>query len=210
VVRKAVESTAAEFDEPVDELPEESEGSEASPFRRPGRAGSAVGRAVHATLQLLDLRQPQHVAELARQQCAAEAIVELAGNVERLVQVALQSDAIRLAAAHPHHKELYVAAPVGRRVVEGYVDLLIETPVGLVVVDYKTDAVHDEAEIDARLEHYELQGAAYVAALEAVTGRSVVECRFVFLRPNGAVERRIRDLAGSRRRLLAVLGEESP
>ena len=42
-----------------------------------------------------------------------------------------------------------MSAPVGDRVIEGYVDLLVEGPDGLVVIDYKTDSANSPAEIDA-------------------------------------------------------------
>ena len=100
-----------------------------------------------------------------------------------------------------HYKELYVAAPLGDRVVEGYVDLLIETPDGLVVVDYKTDSAKSEADIDAKLAAYELQGAAYAVALETATGSTVVDCRFVFCQPTRAIERSIEDLPGAMARV---------
>lgn len=159
--------------------------------RRRGRAGTAVGRAVHATLQVIDLAEPVALSAQVLRQCQAESIPELADLVAKLVGSALASPTIALAATTAHHRELYVAAPVGSRVVEGYIDLLIETPEGLVVVDYKTDAVRSEADIDAKLAAYELQGASYAVALQAVTGLKVTECRFVFCRPNGAVERAI-------------------
>jgi ATP-dependent helicase/nuclease subunit A len=123
-----------------------------------------------------------------------------------MVRSALASDALELARRHPHHKELYVAAPIGERVVEGYVDLLVETPGGLVVIDYETDTVASEAEVDAKLDHYELQGAAYAVALEATTGARVAECRFVFCRPRGAIERSVDDLDAARQRVRAQLG----
>ena len=74
------------------------------------------------------------------------------------------------------------------------------------VVDYKTDSAASEAEIDAALARYELQGASYAVALEVTTGLPVAEVRFVFCRPNGAVERRVADLAGAMARVRAHLG----
>jgi ATP-dependent exoDNAse (exonuclease V) beta subunit len=177
------------------------------PFaRRRGRAGTAVGQAVHGTLEAIDLRAPTAVSDLVRRQCALGAIGRLESTVGQLVRSALGSDAVRLASTNRHHKELYVAAPIGDRVIEGYVDLLIETTDGLVVVDYKTDSVSSDSEIDAKLDRYELQAASYAVALEAVTGMDVVECRFVFCRPKGAVERSVRDLAGAKARVRAALG----
>ena len=128
------------------------------PVRRQGRAGTAIGRAVHATLQLVDLADPRDVDAQARSQCEVESIPEHAEQVAARVRTALTSDAVRLAVANTHYKELYVAAPLGDRVIEGYIDLLIETPDGLVVVDYKTDSAKSEADIDAKLDRVRTAG----------------------------------------------------
>ena len=89
--------------------------------------------------------------------------------------------------------------------IEGYVDLLIERPDGLVVVDYKTDAASTEAQIADALDRYELQAAAYAVALEKATGLPVVDCRFVFCNPKRVVERSVRDLAGAKAEVRASL-----
>ena len=172
---------------------------------RRGRVGAAVGRAVHATLQLLDLAKPSAVAELVRQQCGVEAISDRATTVEQLVFSALRSEAVGLAVTHRHHKELYVAAPIGDRLLEGYVDLLVETPAGLVIIDYKTDTANSDAEIEAKLATYSLQAAAYAVALEAVTAQPVLACRFVFCRVGPAIERRVGDLPAAMARVRAAL-----
>jgi ATP-dependent helicase/nuclease subunit A len=88
-----------------------------------------------------------------------------------------------------------VVAPVGDRLIEGYVDLLYEDPDGrLVVVDWKTDRARTEAEIDASLARYRDQGAAYAVALAQATGRPVEKVVFVFCRRDEpAVERAITD-----------------
>src|SRR5690606_27274640 len=134
-----------------------------------------------------------------------EAIPEHVSVVAAMVRAALASPTIQEAARSRHHKELYVAAPVGDRLLEGFVDLLIETPEGLVIVDYKTDSVRDEAEIDAQLAHHQLQGAAYAVALQSSTGRPVVDCRFVFCRSSGAIERSVPDLRAQMERVAAAL-----
>ena len=169
--------------------------------RRRGRAGTAIGRAVHATLQFTDLGEPASVDEQAARQADVEGIPNHAGVVAAMTRSALASDAIQLAAKSRHHKEIYVAAPMGDRIIEGYIDLLVETPDGLVIVDYKTDTVRSEADVDAKLATYELQGAAYVLALEASTGMTVADCRFVFCRPTGALERRIAHLEAAKDRV---------
>jgi ATP-dependent exoDNAse (exonuclease V) beta subunit len=179
-------------------------------MRRRGRAGTAIGRAVHATLQVLDLADPVGIDEQAAQQAYLEGVSPSSATVAALVRSALNSDAVREAAAGVHHKELYVCAPVEARVIEGYVDLLIETPDGLVIVDYKTDTVSSEVAVDEKLALYEIQGAAYALALEAATGMTVRECRFVFCRRSGAIERRVRDLPAAMERVRVELRAATP
>jgi len=87
-----------------------------------------------------------------------------------------------------------VAAPVEGVTVEGFIDLLYEAESGLVIVDYKTDVVPGEADLEAAMGRYRLQGAAYALALEAALGRAVAGCKFVFVRAPEPRERAIEDL----------------
>src|SRR4029079_19015028 len=85
---------------------------------------------------------------------------------------------------------------------EGYVDLVYRDTAAadaLVVVDYKTDAIRNAADLAARLAHYGVQGAAYAIAVGAATGERVDRCVFVFLSPEGVREVVIGgdDLAGA-------------
>ena len=73
-----------------------------------------------------------------------------------------------------HWRELFVAAPVGDRVLEGYVDLLVRTADGLVIVDYKTDQWSGPVQTAERVGRYRLQLAAYGAALGAALGEPIV------------------------------------
>jgi ATP-dependent helicase/nuclease subunit A len=86
--------------------------------------------------------------------------------------------------------------------------LLYETPQGLVVVDYKTDNVPNEAGIAEAVARYRLQGAAYALALEQSLGRPVARCVFVFARPSGAIEREVDDLRGAMDDVRALLVQE--
>ena len=173
-------------DTPVEETP---------PWRR-GRAGTALGRAVHAVLQSIDLATGADVAGAARAQAAAEGIADRSEQVARMVTAALASPSVReaLASRERYWRELYVSAAVDGVTVEGFIDLLYEAPDGLVVVDYKTDVVPGEAELDAAMARYRLQGAAYALALQEALGRPVERCVFVFVQPSGARERAIDDL----------------
>jgi len=178
--------------------------------RRRGRTGSAIGSAVHAVLQLVDLAEPQGVGDLVAQQCEIEGILDRTGIVRRLVQAALESSAVTMAAGHVHFKELFVTAPIAGRTIEGYVDLLVETPAGLVVIDYKTDSVRSDEDVDAKLGAYELQAAAYAVALEEVTAQTVSECRFVFCTAGGAIERAVVDLPAAKERVRLTLAQLTP
>jgi ATP-dependent helicase/nuclease subunit A len=100
-----------------------------------------------------------------------------------------------------------VAAPIGLRLLEGYVDLLYETNEGLVVVDYKTDAWQSEHDLDAKVQHYRIQAAAYAAALESATDQPVVDAILLFLGPETAVARSIPDLRAAISEVSTLLPE---
>lgn len=177
--------------------------------RRKGRTGSAIGTAVHNTLEYLDLANPTDVEQQCARQCDLELIPEMHDTVLAMVRSALASNAVALAVANKHYKELYVAAPLGETMVEGYIDLLIETSEGLIVVDYKTDSARTEAEVDAKLAAYELQGASYAVILEETTGLEVIDCLFVFCNTRGVIERAVVDLEAAKARTRAVVIGES-
>jgi len=159
-----------------------------------GRYGTAVGRAVHGVLQAIDLETGEGIAAAVASQCEAEAVVGRSDEVRQLVTAALGSPSIRVAAASRHWKELYVCAPLGDRQLEGYIDLLYRGPDGLVVVDYKTSATSNPEELDERVDGYRVQGASYARVVSAATGEPVSKVTFVFLTPEGSIERDLPDL----------------
>jgi ATP-dependent helicase/nuclease subunit A len=182
---------------------------EAPPWRR-GRAGTSIGRAVHGVLQSVDLATGDGAAELARAQAAAEGVDAKADEVERLARAAVASAAVREAVAGGRlWREVYVAAPVGDITVEGYIDLLYETADGLGVVDYKTDTVRSDAEVDAAVERYRLQAAAYALVLQRTVGRPVARCTFVFVSGGGPRQRDVPDLPGAMAEVEASLASTS-
>jgi len=162
-----------------------------------GRYGTAVGRAVHGVLQTIDLASGAGLGEAVAAQCQAEAVPERAPEVRRLVEAALGSPSVQAAAASPHWREVYACTPIGDRLLEGYVDLLYRGPEGLVVVDHKTSASSDPADLDRRVAGYRLQGAAYAVAVGKATGEPVGRVVFLFLTPDGAIERALDDLAAA-------------
>ncbi len=195
-------------DEPQDDYDDTAEALPPQTFRR-GRAGTAIGTAVHDVLQHIDLRAPEtsDIASLARAAAWNESVPGEVRTIEASVRAALDSPTVAQCRTARHWKECYVAAPVDGLTIEGYVDLLVEADDGLVVVDYKTDAVSNAADIDAKLARYALQGAAYAVAVERSTGRSVVAVEFVFAAASGAIVRRIEDLATSMARVREAVAE---
>jgi len=145
------------------------------------------------------------VAALARSQAVAEGVPSRAVQIERLVRTALGSDVVVAAAAGRHWRELYVGVPVGDRVLEGFIDLLVEEGDGLAVVDYKTDQVSTDEELEDALARYRLQGAAYALAVERALGRPVKRCTFLFLSPRGALARDIAELGAAKEEVTRLL-----
>ena len=173
--------------EPSEDLP---------PWRR-GRAGTAIGRATHGVLQVIDLDKPsaEDIANTSEAQAAAESLGRQAtSEVKRLVQRALQSNAVREAQSGDRYwRELYAAVEIDGVLLDGFIDLLYELPNGnLVVVDYKTDALQPGEPVDAAVDRYRLQAASYALILEASLGRKVEQCVLLFLHPGE--EREILDL----------------
>ena len=166
------------------------------PWRR-GRAGTAVGRAVHAVLQTIDLDTGAGLEATARAQAFAEEVPNRETEIRLLTESVLASPVVRSAldADSRYWREVPVAAAFDGLLVEGFIDLLIETPTGFVVVDYKTDRAPRDEDIDAATARYTPQGAAYALALEAVLGQPIARCVFVFARESSAaVEREVADL----------------
>jgi ATP-dependent helicase/nuclease subunit A len=171
-----------------------------------GRYGTALGRAVHAVLQTVDLATGAGIDDTAAAQAAAEGIIGREDVVAARARVALTSRTVQEAVRHGFRREMYVAAPIDGTTLEGYVDLVYRRPDGLVVVDYKTDAWRDDTDLDEKVARYRLQGASYAVALEQATGTPVAECVFLFLGDREARERAVSDLPRAMREVRALLG----
>ena len=151
--------------------------------RRTGRGGTQVGRAVHGVLQTVDLSTDVEDLEgIANTQAKCEGVPQAKSTIRALAKSVLESDTVREAAAQQHWKELFAAAPVEGTVVEGYIDLLYRTDKGLVVVDYKTDDIHDDDVFKAKIDRYKLQVAAYSLLVEQAVGETVAHCVLIFAR----------------------------
>jgi ATP-dependent exoDNAse (exonuclease V) beta subunit len=153
-----------------------------------GRYGSAIGRAVHAVLQTIDLVTGGGLLEASLAQAAAEGLLGRENVIQRLCRSALASDVVQRAASRPHWREIYVGIPYGDGVLEGYIDLLYRDDDGLVIIDYKTDAWRTEADLAAKVERYRPQLAAYEQAVATATGEPVARSQLLFLAADGTAQ----------------------
>ncbi len=172
---------------------------------RRGRGATAVGRAVHALLQHAELDAPERLDPTAAAAHAiAEGVGDLAPEVATLARSIAASPAVQAATSARHWREVPLTATIEGRVVEGFVDLLAETPSGFLVIDYKTDHTVSTADRTRLAEEYAPQMAAYALALEAA-GFAVAGCVLVFASEPRAVEFPITDLASASEQVRAVL-----
>jgi len=154
-----------------------------------GRAKAlALGSAVHAVMELCDLRDEASIERVAAAVTADVGRPDLAAEAAELARACWRSPPVRAAAAalaadpDAVHRELPIGAMVGDAIVNGAVDLLYRDGGEWVVVDYKTDRAADEATLRER---YAPQGAAYAVAVERATGGVVREVVFVAARAAG-------------------------
>ena len=118
-----------------------------------------------------------------------EGIFGRESTVAALSRAALGAPVVRAVAdGADHWRELFVVAELDGTVLEGYIDLLVRTPDGLVIVDYKTDHFGREGDRAERLARYRFQLAAYGLALGQVLAEPVVGGILVHCRPDGPAE----------------------
>ncbi|HEX8509972.1 MAG TPA: UvrD-helicase domain-containing protein [Propionibacteriaceae bacterium] len=156
-----------------------------------GRYGSAIGRAVHAVLQAVDLADGSGLESAVQTQCVAEGVVGHSEVVEALVRSALASDLVKRAAVRPHWRECYVGTlREDGTVLEGIVDLIYREDDGsYVVVDYKTDAI-PAAAVQVRVAYYRPQIRAYLDMVKLATG-TATQAHLLFLNPERSVTRAV-------------------
>ena len=162
------------------------------PWKR-GRAGTSIGSAVHGVLQTIDLATGAGIDDASRSQAMAESIPERTAEVAGMVRNALDSDIVQRAVhSAKFWREVPVAVPVGKGVLEGFIDLLFEEDNGLVVVDYKTDYVAAAEREEQAVEKYRIQAGSYALAIQRATGKPVQEIVLLFLQPRN--ERSLTDV----------------
>ena len=92
-----------------DEADADGDADDSQPSRR-GRGGAALGRAVHAVLQTIDLETGEGIEDTARAQATAEGIPHLQSEVAALAWAAVNSDIVRRAVASGRYwREAHIA-----------------------------------------------------------------------------------------------------
>ena len=177
----------------------------ARPFRIPDFAaaekplsGAARGTATHLVLQYMDFAQTGSEeavrAEIERMRAARylsdrEAEAVDAGAIVRLFASELGG---RIRGADMLRREFKFSLLCGADellgadsddeiLLQGVVDCLIEEGGALVVIDYKTDAIRTEKQLEERRALYAPQLRAYAAAVERIFRKPVKECVLYFL-----------------------------
>ena len=191
-VAAATKGPALEDDAAVEQVASEDIATvaETGPKKYPRRGsskGAAIGTAVHRVLELVDLANPtaEEIIRLAELACAESEIPALVNDVAGRASTALRTGVVHQAGQSGRAwREVYLIVREGDRYLEGYIDLLAESPDGkLVVVDYKTDRVDSPDDVAAKDAYYAPQLAQYQSAIRAVVGVDDVTTQLVFAAP---------------------------
>ena len=180
--RRRVSSATAQK---IDSLPPP--GEVGSRRRRAGAelGGPAFGTLVHQLLERVDYGggNPDLGALAQLLSTRLELDGQAAPQAVALVRSFLNSDlSARIRAARRRLREVPFAFCSDDVLWEGSIDLLLEEASGgLVIVDFKTDAVEGPA-VQERAGTYADQGRLYARAVQDVTGRPIDEVLFAFLR----------------------------
>ena len=167
---------------------EKEEAAEGEISYRRGRGGTNLGRAVHAVLQSIDLLTGMGLEDICRAQAEAEGIGDEAKDVLTLSRNALATETVKgliesvKQGSAKYYREVFVSAPLGDRLVEGFIDLLIDGPNGITIVDYKTDSLTPK-QVQELGPEYEVQLGLYAWAVGETTGKPVRKATLLFLRP---------------------------
>jgi ATP-dependent helicase/nuclease subunit A len=71
--------------------------------------------------------------------------------------------------------------------IQGIVDCLVETDTGVIIIDYKTNAI-DASQVDRMVSHYRTQIVLYARAMTSILKKPVLSAWLYFSEPNSAVQ----------------------
>jgi len=153
--------------------------------------GMKFGALVHELLARLEPPEPETVEKMAGDAgalAAGRGLDESDGEEAlALLRRAVGGEVLRrAAAASKRYRELPFLMEIEGRPVRGTADLVFEEDGGLIIVDFKTDAI-SAGEASERVKKYANQGVAYAMGIEAASGLKVREMVFAFLRPESEI-----------------------
>jgi len=153
-----------------------------APASHGGVSGIDLGNLVHAVMEKVDFANPESGDAIARAAARTLGLPQAtattaAGLVRRALGTAIMRRAI---AAERLFREVPFCTVSPDGIVEGRTDLVFEDGGGLVIVDYKTDALPPGG-AEALKERYRGQAEAYARAFSTVTGKPVAEVVLLFL-----------------------------
>jgi hypothetical protein len=148
-------------------------------------AGTAYGRAVHQTLELVDRVSASELVEHAANIAEDEGVSDVQSVLDA-VRHASNSEVFTTTKPEQRSAELMMAGMIGDVLVEGIADLVLRTAEGWWVVDFKTD-IEAENNPEYLVERYATQVSAYAALLDGLDGLPAVRASFLSCRPDSAV-----------------------
>ncbi len=150
--------------------------------------GRELGTLVHAVMERIDFGAPETARDVARAISRSTGFGEdLVDEAAALVRSALGEPIMRRAAVTSRSsREVPFCLSHAGTTIEGKIDLLFEEDDGIVVVDYKTDAVALGG-ANALAERYRDQAEAYALAVREVSGTPPKEIVVFFMRTGEAV-----------------------
>jgi ATP-dependent helicase/nuclease subunit A len=172
--------------------------------------GRALGIVCHRFLELADLARLSTPADvqtqldelagtgrLAPEQAALVPVADVAwlGTTDIGALLGAHAAAARREVPFVHAVPLTLPVPFregagggSHTIIRGVIDCLLDLPDGLLILDYKTDDVRSEQELQDRVAGYRVQLQLYAQAAEAIFGRPVARAAVAFLRARRVVD----------------------
>lgn len=172
----------------------------AAPGEEAPQDARLIGTAAHLVLSSLDLTQPitHETVQRTKERLVSEGamLASVAGQIDP-AGIAAFFDSELGAVVRDQHNSVWrewaftfrlpaAQAAEDFTVVQGLIDVLVQTPGGLIVIDYKTDRVSGEA-LQRRAEAYRGQVELYAQAAHEILKHPVREKWLYFLWPRQAV-----------------------
>jgi ATP-dependent helicase/nuclease subunit A len=181
-------------DEGDDPVPAAFLGADDAPLIAGEGPPAEKGEAMHRILELVDLRNPHDLEEVARSVCTVAGLDDHLDEILDLCRACLESEALARALGSKHvWREVPYTVAVEDGYATGRIDLVFGENGELVVLDWKSDTVGPK-QVQAAAESHRPQAEAYAQSLTASTKRPVSEVLFFFPRAGRAGTLRV-DLA---------------